>query len=114
MDSTHRLVDVDPMPDGAGLVLQDAVMAELVEVVTERRFRDKLHRAAVSLTRTVLLSGEPAVGKTMAARWLAQSLEWPLLTLDLSSVVSSYLGTSGRNIKAVLDYAKTGQCGAPA
>jgi SpoVK/Ycf46/Vps4 family AAA+-type ATPase len=57
-----------------------------------------------------LLSGEPGVGKTMAARWLAQALAWPLVTLDLSSVVSSYLGTSGRNIKAVLDYAKSGPC----
>jgi SpoVK/Ycf46/Vps4 family AAA+-type ATPase len=50
------------------------------------------------------------VGKTMTARWLAQSLHLPLLSLDLSSVVSSYLGTSGRNIKSVLDYAKSGQC----
>ncbi len=46
----------------------------------------------------------------MTARWVAQSLRLPLLSLDLSSVVSSYLGTSGRNIKSVLDYAKSGPC----
>jgi SpoVK/Ycf46/Vps4 family AAA+-type ATPase len=46
----------------------------------------------------------------MAARWLAQSLSLPLVTLDLSSVVSSYLGSSGRNIRSVLDYAKSGPC----
>jgi len=46
----------------------------------------------------------------MTARWLAQSLQLPLLSLDLSSVVSSYLGSSGRNIKSVLDYAKSGPC----
>jgi hypothetical protein len=109
-DSTHRLADVDPLPNGDGLVLNEKVMAQLLEVVTERRFREELHRASVRLTRTVLLSGEPGVGKTMAARWLAQALAWPLVTLDLSSVVSSYLGTSGRNIKAVLDYAKSGPC----
>ena len=46
----------------------------------------------------------------MTARWLAQELRLPLVTLDLSSVVSSFLGTSGRNIRSVLDYAQSGPC----
>lgn len=109
-DSAQALVDIDAMPDGAGLTLEVAAMSPLEEVIAERRHADALRRAGVGLTRTVLLCGPPGVGKTMAARWLAEALALPLLTLDLASVVSSYLGSSGRNIKAVLEYAKSGPC----
>ncbi len=109
-ESALPLVDVDLLPDGEGLVLEPAVMSDLEEVVAERRRADDLRRAGVGLTRSILLSGSPGVGKTMTARWLARELALPLVSLDLSTVVSSYLGTSGRNIKSVLDYAKSGPC----
>src|SRR3546814_11768541 len=43
----------------------------------------------------------------MSARWLAHLLNRPLITLDLATVMSSYLGKTGSNIRAVLDYAKS-------
>lgn len=108
--TTHQLVAVDPTPDGDGLALEPLAMGELTEVIEERRRADELSRAGVELTRTVLLTGPPGVGKTMAARWLAAEIGVPLVSIDLATVVSSFLGSSGRNIRSALDFAKSGPC----
>jgi DNA polymerase III delta prime subunit len=110
VDGIHPLVDVDSLPAAEGLVVAEEVETELHDIVAERARADELAAAGVTLSRTVLFSGPPGVGKTLASRWLAQQLQLPLVTLDLASVVSSYLGSSGRNIRSVLDYAKSGPC----
>lgn len=107
---THPLVDVDPAPDGSFLVLDDESSLVLAEIVEERRRIDQLARAGIAPSKSLLISGAPGVGKTLAARWLAQQIGVPLVSLDLASVVSSFLGSSGRNIKSVLKYAQSGPC----
>ena len=81
------------------------VRNELETLLTERERSDELSLAGLSPSRSVLLVGPPGLGKTLAARWLAQQLHRPLLTLDLSSVMSSFLGKTGLNIRVVLDFA---------
>lgn len=109
-EGLYSLVNVDAVPVADELVTDDRLAAQLHEIVAERERADELARAGVSVSRTVLFSGAPGVGKTLASRWIAQQLELPLVTLDLASVVSSYLGSSGRNIKSVLEFAKSGPC----
>lgn len=109
-EGTHSLVHVDAVPLGDELVVDDRLDAQLREIVAERERCDELARAGVSASRTVLFCGPPGVGKTLASRWVAQRLELPLVTLDLASVVSSYLGSSGRNIKSALEFARSGPC----
>lgn len=58
----------------------------------------------------MLFTGPPGVGKTLAARHLALQLQKPLLILDLASVISSYLGRTGNNIKQAFDFAKRRDC----
>lgn len=108
--TTHQLVTVDAAPDGDGLALEPFAMSEIEEVVEERRRAEELTRAGVELTRTILMTGPPGVGKTMAARWLAAGIGVPLVSIDLATVVSSFLGNSGRNIRSALDFAKSGPC----
>lgn len=84
--------------------------AALETIVAERRGSEALLEAGLEPSRTVLFTGEPGVGKTLAARWLARELNRPLLILDLAAVMSSYLGRTGTNLRHVLDYAKSLDC----
>ncbi len=82
------------------------VAAVLEEVIEERRLEHRLWEAGVEPTKSMLFNGSPGTGKTLAATWLAERLEVPLLTLDLSAVMSSFLGRTGNNIRTVLDFAR--------
>lgn len=86
---------------------QSAVFAQIVE---EHRRCEELTAADLKPTTTALFSGPPGVGKTMSARWLASVLGIPLHTLDLSAVMSSFLGRTGNNIRNVLDFTRGTDC----
>ncbi|WP_306660848.1 AAA family ATPase [Mycolicibacterium fortuitum] len=111
MDSRLPLLRVDT----AGLerdepILGIATRRALVQVIEERLHRARLLDAGLSPSRAALFVGPPGVGKTMAARWIAAELGVPLAVLDLSSVMSSYLGKTGINLRHAFDYAKQSEC----
>ncbi|MDQ0767283.1 hypothetical protein QF031_000032 [Pseudarthrobacter defluvii] len=66
-------------------------------------FRGRLSRG---LGITALLAGESGTGKTMAAEALANELGLDLYRIDLSSVVSKYIGETEKNIRRVFDAAE--------
>lgn len=92
-------LEIEPVWDAA-------VKASLAQILSERQREKELIKQGLSPTRTLIFTGPPGVGKTLAARWIARELHRPLLTLDLSAVMSSFLGRTGANVRHVLDYAK--------
>lgn len=97
------VLEIEPVYDGE-------TWSPLRQIVNEQRGLDRLSKAGIDPTRTVLFTGPPGVGKTYAAKWLARELGRPLATLDLSAVMSSFLGRTGNNVRVVLDYAKEHDC----
>lgn len=96
----HHAFEIEP-------IWSKNVLDELLVVLKERDKTSELAKAGVSPTRSILFFGPPGVGKTLAARWIAARMKKPLLTLDLATVMSSFLGKTGGNIRTVLNYACT-------
>jgi SpoVK/Ycf46/Vps4 family AAA+-type ATPase len=91
-------------------IWQEPVKSKLEQVLVERTKFKELASANLVPTRSLLFTGAPGLGKSLAAKWLAKSLGLPLLTVDLAAVMSSFLGRTGNNIRNILDYAKSIDC----
>ena len=98
-------LDVEP-------IWEENVRKALEQLVAEREehAQVRLQDAGLHPTKSIIFTGPPGVGKTLAARWIARALDRPLLVLDLSAVMSSFLGRTGTNVRNVLDYARGLDC----
>ena len=64
----------------------------------------------VGISASLLLYGPPGCGKTMAARQIAQQLELPLVTARADSLISSYLGSTAKNLRLLFEHAIARPC----
>ncbi len=74
-------------------------------VYEEWGFAAKMNRG---LGISALFAGDSGTGKTMAAEVLANDLRLPLYRIDLSSVVSKYIGETEKNLRTLFDAADCG------
>jgi hypothetical protein len=65
-------------------------------------------RMSRGLGITALFAGESGTGKTMAAEVIANDLRLHLHRVDLSSVVSKYIGETEKNLRRLFDAAEDG------
>ncbi|MGW2824127.1 AAA family ATPase [Streptomyces sp. NPDC001443] len=93
-----------------GPILDDVTRQRVDALIAERPLREALVDAGLQPSRSVLLSGPPGVGKTLTASHIASQMKQTLLVVDLASVMSSYLGRTGRNLRSILDYASQNEC----
>jgi SpoVK/Ycf46/Vps4 family AAA+-type ATPase len=68
-------------------------------------FADRMNRG---LGISALFAGESGTGKTMAAEVLANELGLLLYRIDLSAVVSKYIGETEKNLRKLFDGAEDG------
>lgn len=110
-DSRQSLVKIeDPVLWDKDPILSKESRVSFDQILLERKYFNALLEEGVEPTKSLIFQGPPGVGKTMSARWLAGKLGLPLLVLDLATVMSSFLGKTGSNVRAVLEHAMSFPC----
>ncbi len=64
----------------------------------------------ISPAKTCLIYGAPGTGKTRLALWIACKLDLPVILVKLDGLVSSFLGTTARNIGNLFTFANRYRC----
>ena len=111
-DLAQRIV---PAATWSDLVLPDSQARSLREIAAHVRQRAKVHgdwgfaaKGERGLGISALFAGASGTGKTMAAEVLANELRLDLYRIDLSQVVSKYIGETEKNLRRVFDAADDG------
>jgi ATP-dependent 26S proteasome regulatory subunit len=106
---------IQPAASWDDLVLPESQKQTLREIAAQVRHRTTVYetwefatRSSNGLGISALFAGASGTGKTMAAEVLAQELNLDLYRIDLSQVVSKYIGETEKNLRRVFDAAETG------
>jgi SpoVK/Ycf46/Vps4 family AAA+-type ATPase len=88
-----------------------ADLGQAIRGLTEEwRSRERLEALRVEIARSCLVYGAPGTGKTRLAMWICQELKLPAVVAKLDGLVSSFLGTTSRNIGQLFAFAARYQC----
>ena len=118
LQSNHKLADlaqrITPHYDWSDLVLPADRMEQLREIADQLRYRSVVYESwgferklANGRGLAVLFAGPSGTGKTMAADVLAHELGLDLYRIDLSTVVSKYIGETEKNLSQIFAEAAT-------
>ncbi|MBN8560040.1 MAG: ATP-binding protein [Leptolyngbya sp. UWPOB_LEPTO1] len=97
------------------LVLPDKEQQTLHELIAHVKQRSRVYetwgfgsKSARGLGITALFSGASGTGKTTAAEVIAHELQLDLYRIDLSTIVSKYIGETEKNLRRIFDAAEAG------
>lgn len=106
---------IDSQAIWADLVLPAPQTQVLQSIAAHVRCRAKVYedwgfgrKGSRGLGISALFAGTSGTGKTLAAEVLARTLKLDLYRIDLSSVISKYIGETEKNLRRVFDAAEDG------
>jgi len=82
-------------------ILNNEVTNEIQNFIKGYENRDKLLKAGIDDSFTLLLYGPPGCGKTSIAQYISMEIGLPLVTVRLDGMISSLLGSTAKNIRKI-------------
>lgn len=100
-----------PTEIAARAPLFNSIVTQAVETIIEEWANfDALSEIDIRPSKTCLIYGAPGTGKTRLALWIARELSLPVVLVKLDGLVSSFLGTTARNIGNLFAFANRYRC----
>lgn len=113
VDSESRMTLADiiyPNQNDIEVVLSKRNAGKLDSFILNYQNADKLNSIGLNVSNSLLLFGPPGCGKTKCAYLIAKQLNLPLVIARLDSLISSYLGTTAKNIRSLFEFAQKMPC----
>ena len=111
-ESRFPLLEKANLKSGEDLpvILDPARWAVVTEFLSVAKSHAQLEAAGVTTPLSMMLYGPPGVGKSRLARHVARELGLDLFVARLDGVVSSFLGSTSKNIRALFEFASRTPC----
>ena len=110
-ESRNPLADiVYPSENNVEVVMSKSNFEKLEAFILSYKNADKLNDLGIGVSNTLILYGPPGCGKTKCAYLIARELNLPLVIARLDSIISSYLGTTAKNIRSLFEFTQKLPC----
>ncbi len=110
-ESRTTLADVIyPDSNKTSVILSRSNAEKVDSFILSYQNADKLNSLGIGVSNTLLLYGPPGCGKTKCAYLIAKKLNLPLVIARLDSLISSYLGTTAKNIRTLFEFSQKMPC----
>jgi SpoVK/Ycf46/Vps4 family AAA+-type ATPase len=96
--------------DDVHVVLEPDVLTSITEFLRNVRGADRLLAHGIDLSPSLIAYGPPGCGKTELGRFIAAQLNLPLITARTDSLISSYLGSTAKNLRSLFEHAMAHPC----
>jgi hypothetical protein len=101
---------LQPMSRALRPVLATRTQKAISDLLAEWNNHERLSELGVAPSRSCLIFGLPGTGKTLCAHFIAAELRLPLVDARIDGLISSYLGTTARNIANLFAFANRYRC----
>lgn len=110
-ESRTPLADIIyPDKNNVEVIMSKANFKKLESFILSYKNADKLNNLGIGVSNTLMLYGPPGCGKTKCAYLIARELNLPLVIARLDSMISSYLGTTAKNIRSLFEFTQKLPC----
>lgn len=96
--------------DTEKIALNDLLFSEenktaLLQTIKEHKYIDELKKYNLKVDNKILLHGYSGCGKTTTAKAIATALNKNIVIINLSTLISSRIGETSKNVKSIFDKA---------